>query len=175
MSQRINQSLILVASFALFGGGASIAAQAANANPKFTDYPVTVLKGPKAPLRLEKRDLDFRTRYRNLYKSSLNFAGHYIVDTVGCGVGCVFLLKLDVKTGKPAEWDVTSGEDVTECAEDYRDAKGEVVDKGYYFKPNSRLFVVTGQMPGNECGARYYLETNGKMTLIKEIHLEKSH
>ena len=142
--------------------------------PRFKDYPVEVMKGAKASLKLSKKELSFRTRYLTLHQSSPNFAGHYAITQVGCGMQCVFLLAIDLKTGKPINLDVPSGEFWTDCSDEYRGSKREMIEKANYFKSDSRLYITIGNMLGNECGVRFLLETNGKMSLIREIHLKKS-
>jgi hypothetical protein len=143
-------------------------------SPKFTDYPVAVMKNKKAPLVLNKDDRLYRTRYRLLHQSEPNFAGHYAVTGVGCGGGCIFVLGVDLKTGKPTSFDLPVGEELTACDESYTDANGEMIEKDLWYKADSRLFVVTGRMPNLECGARYFVEKNGKMIALLDIPISKT-
>lgn len=142
--------------------------------PKFIHYRVSVMQTKKAPLQLDKVSLTYKTRYRLLHQSVPNFAGHYAVTGVGCGAGCIFLLGVDLKTGKPTDFDLPMGEELIACDESYIDKQGEYIEKDLLYKPNSRLFVVTGRMPDLECGARYFEEKNGKMIHIMDIPLEKT-
>ncbi len=142
-------------------------------DPKFRNYPVAVMKGRKAPLRLNADDMIFKTRYRELYKSAPNFAGHYALTGVGCGGGCVFILAVDFKTGKTVGFDVSAGEELSACSEEYGDNTGEYIEKGFGYEPDSRLFAVTGRMPGLECGTRFYQEKNGKMLQILDVPIKK--
>ncbi|MEP7222138.1 MAG: hypothetical protein ABI673_05660 [Novosphingobium sp.] len=148
--------------------------------PKFTNFPVAMMKGPIPPLQLVNDDMMFRTRIRQLYEASRkygpNFAGHYAVTDVGCGTFCTFLITIDMKTGRTVWLHVPSGEDVYVCDDAYTDAKGETPGENgnkFYFKPNSRLFVVTGKLPGNDCGARYFEEKDGQMRMIRDVQLDK--
>lgn len=143
--------------------------------PRFVDYPVAKIVAARSPLRLSHDDQDYKTRLRELYRSPPNFAGHYVVGEVGCGTFCSFLLAVDLKTGRPIGFNVPSGEDLYVCDDSFANPDGDVpggIGSKFYFKPDSRLFVVTGKMPGNDCGARYFVETNGKMVQVAEVHLK---
>ena len=141
--------------------------------PKFYEYPVAIYKGTRPPIRLDKDDLTFRTRYRTLSRLPPNFAGHYVISEVGCGTDCTFLLTIDAKNGTSAWLKVPTGEELYIRSEAHTDAKGEEVERGYYFRPDSRLMVVVGNMDGNECGARYFEERSGRMMMIRDVHLPK--
>jgi hypothetical protein len=163
-------ALVSTASFTPAGHAQQPTAQ----NPKFTDYPMSIMKGKKASLVLDKDDRMFRTRFRLLHQSEPNFAGHYAVTGVGCGGGCIFLLGLDLKTGKTTSFDLPVGEELSACDESYTDANGEMIEKDLWYKADSRLFVVTGRMPNLECGARYFVEKNGKMIALLDIPISKT-
>lgn len=148
--------------------------------PKFADFPVSVSMATNA-LRLEPDDQMYRTRYRHLYEagkqSGPNFAGHFAVTDVGCGTSCTFLLAVDLKTGRTVGFDVPQGESLEYCDDAFADKNGDVpgqIGQRYYFKDNSRLFVVTGKMAGNECGARYFVERNGKLKMIRDFQLPRA-
>jgi hypothetical protein len=173
-SYRANiMGVIAFGSMAIFTP-AGQAQQSTAQNPKFTDYPVSIMKGKKAPLILNKDDRMYRTRYRLLHESSSNFAGHYAVTGVGCGGGCIFVLGVDLKTGKTTSFDLPVGEELSACDESYADANGEMIEKDLWYKADSRLFVVTGRMPNLECGARYFVEKNGKMIALLDIPISKT-
>jgi len=152
----------------------SISAQQSSARlPKFADYPSNLFRGKKPPLKLDREDLLFKTRLRALYNSSPNFGGHYAISVVGCGADCAFLLVVDLEAGRPVSFDVPSGEELTYCDENrFRDSRGEAIDHDFVFRPESRLFLVSGKMAGNECGVRYFVEKGGKMTLLRDVHLK---
>lgn len=147
--------------------------------PRFADFPAALNSGQSAPLRLSRDDLSFKTRIRHLYEAGRrygpNFAGRYSVTDVGCGTECTFLLAVDMRTGRTVDFGIPSGEDLSVCDDRYIDADGGYpgeIGKRFYFRPNSRLFVVTGRMPGNECGARYFEERDGRMIMIRDFHLD---
>jgi hypothetical protein len=150
---------------------AGFAERQGSRTPKFADYPAPVFRGRKPSLRMDRREREFRTRFRALHGAPANFAGHYSVGEVGCGMGCTFLLAVDLKTGKPADFGIPSGEELEHCPEEYHDAKGDPVFHEFHFRPDSRLMVVTGKMPDNPCGARYFEERNGNMTLLRDVRL----
>ena len=142
--------------------------------PQFSTFPADLFKGKRPPLKLDRNDMSYRTRYRAMYREAPNFAGHYVVEVVGCGTECIAFLTLDVQSGKAVWLKVPTGEGLTGCPESYRDAKGEEIFQDFYFRPDSHLFGVAGQMDGIECGARYFVERDGKMVAIRDMHLKKS-
>lgn len=162
---------VFLGSFVLFAARAQTSAKSP---PQFVEYPAKMMVGRKAPLKLAKDDMLFRTRYRQLHRSKANFAGHYIIGLFGCGTECVFPLQVDLQSGRPAKLEFSAGEEVTDCSGEYRDGQGKPVEKDWYFRADSRLLVVGGHMPGLECGARYYEERDGKMIHIMDIPLKKT-
>jgi hypothetical protein len=174
-SQSVTQGWVgALVAFAIAACPMPISAQQLPARlPKFVDYPAEVFRAKKPPLMLDREDLQYKTRLRALYNSSPNFGGHYSISVVGCGTDCIFLLVVDVKTGRSTSFDVPSGEDLAHCDEDrFRDAKGGMIFHDFVFRPESRLFLVIGKMAGNECGVRYFVENDGKMTLLRDVHLK---
>jgi hypothetical protein len=73
--------------------------------PTFEAFPVREqFQGPVATLRLTTRqDREFRTALKRATRQKPNFAGHYILTTVGCGAACVMTAVIDAKTGK-VQW-----------------------------------------------------------------------
>jgi hypothetical protein len=69
--------------------------------PQFDEYPAggTFSGKHHAPL-LTKENRGFRTRLRQGAKEKVNFAGHYVFTTWGCGSECIMGAAIDVKTGK---------------------------------------------------------------------------
>ena len=144
------------------------------AAPQFSAFPADLFTRKRPALKLDPDDLSFRTRYGAMYREAPNFAGHYVVEVLGCGTECIAFLTLDVQSGRTVWLKVPTGEELTSCPESYRDAKGEEIFQDFYFHPDSHLFVVAGQMDGIECGALYFVERDGKMVPIRDIHLKKS-
>ena len=131
----------LAFSAATFAGGV-----AGDSIPKFEDYSVNVPVIKKIVLP-KTQDSDFRYEIKAV--KTPNFAGHYIVVSLGCGGGsaCERPQIVDVLTGKSIEapWAVGWNMDV----------KTQV---------NSRLFVLS-----TEGKVQYYVFNGKKLQLIKEI------
>ena len=103
---------------------------------KLENYKVdSVFTGPNHELDVPDQGEDNWKIYRtNAIKRKVNFAGHYIVFTGGCGGGAICGEILDAKTGKL----VTGYPNAYEL---------DSPDGSYYdaeFRPGSRLLVITG-------------------------------
>lgn len=48
----------------------------------------------------------FRTHLRRALKGGVNFGGHYVLTTPGCGTSCLNPILVDVKTGKVYDLDI---------------------------------------------------------------------
>ena len=76
------------------------------ANPAFSDYAVparTIAKRPKLKTNNEFSHM-FVTRLSNgLEGNDIDFAGHYIVVTIGCGNGCLYGGYIDAESGQARE------------------------------------------------------------------------
>lgn len=74
--------------------------------PAFADYAVreeSVLELPKLKLNNEFSRM-FKTRLGNgLHGKPIDFAGHYVLVTIGCGNGCLYGGYIDVDTGQATE------------------------------------------------------------------------
>jgi len=71
--------------------------------PKFTDFPVIdFYKGKIAPIDLKSHPeaYKYRTHLKNETKKGVNFAGHYIITSHGCGTNCYVYWIINAKTGK---------------------------------------------------------------------------
>jgi len=53
--------------------------------PQFSDYPAPVFKGKNAAMQLNENTKNYRTRFGYLKNEKPNFAGHYVIDFLGCG------------------------------------------------------------------------------------------
>ena len=137
--------------------------------PDFKDYPAKIYTGKHHAAVITAENRNFRTRIKALAKNPVNFAGHYAVTWVGCGADCIFMIALDLKTGKELQGKYPPA--LTSCW------KGEeLVDKDIYFEASSRLMVVFGREAdgdeeGGECLTRYYLEDKGMLQLLKQVPL----
>lgn len=140
----------------------------------FKQYAVKAenLKNVKVNLASHRNANTYRTNLRNAAKEKVNFAGHFILTTWGCGTNCTQSAIIDARSGSvffPDEFDgVVQGfcdvptnakpTDATDMADEYAP---------FVYQANSRLLVLNGFRGGDfndkkaGCGA-YYLEWTGK-------------
>lgn len=108
---------------------------------------------------------------KNAMDGPINFAGHYVIHTGGCGGGTICGEILDVKTGEVVE----SLPNAYYIVGDNGSAPFAVVSK-----PDSRLLIVIGVAADSEVGLdgseldegnrqRYYEFSKNKLKLIKII------
>ncbi len=140
------------------------------AEPRFEDFKVEdIYQGKNHELVVDDQSDDNWKTYRsNAIKRKVNFAGHYIVYTGGCGGGAICGEVLDARTGK-----IVSG---FPNAYELESPDGSFY--GAVFHINSRLLVITGisadpekDQNGNVLPAqnriRYYEFTGHELVLIK--------
>lgn len=138
--------------------------------PKFEDYKVdSIFAGPNHELDVPDQGEDNWKTYRaNAIKRKVNFAGHYIVFTGGCGGGAICGEILDAQTGKIVEGFPNAYE--------LDSPDGSYYDAG--FRPDSRLLVISGTAADPEKDqngkvlppqnrTRYFELKNQKLLLIK--------
>ncbi len=144
---------------------AILTAQTSFAQIKFSKYPAKIYKGKHKSVKLNKETRMYRTRFREeISKKPVNFAGHYVLDEIGCGVTCSIPVLYDARSGKTSMLPMTLTWPCTDKA------KGFDLSYDWKFKKNSRLFKVTGSLPNgsaNSCYTRYFLEKKGKLIQIK--------
>jgi hypothetical protein len=159
---------LLILLFCLF---ISICAPAQKATePSFSRYAATVEKG-------HARSIDFnndagartmRTRLSEALSGGINFAGHYIVASWGCGTGCISGAIIEAKTGK-VYWPLPlNALSVWYDGQNY-------ADEPIAFHKNSRLLIISGSPGGKDNdpdkpNGKYYYEwkANG-LHLVKYI------
>lgn len=149
---------IMLAAFALCLLTAFASAQKTRS---FAAYKVRVgSKTSKQPnLASNKNARMYRTNLREAAKEGVNFAGHFVVATWGCGTSCTESAIIDARTGKVFFPDVLQGVGAGFCD---LPEETEVLD----YKPDSRLLVLSGFKGGAQndskpgCGI-YYLEWTG--------------
>lgn len=138
--------------------------------PRFEDYKVEqIFQGKNHELVVEDDNDDNWSLYRkHVIRKPVNFAGHYIVYTGGCGSGAICGEILDAKTGKiaasfPNAYEIDS------------------TDGSYYeasFRLDSRLIVISGVAADPEIGldgatlpsvnrTRYFELKDNELILIK--------
>lgn len=146
---------ILLSAFSSIGFAQSTA-------PSFTQYGATVEKinNVKVDLKSHKDANRFRTNLRNAAKEGVNFAGHYILTTWGCGTNCSVSAIIDARNGRVFFPDQLEGAGFGFC--ELPDDTEPIV-----FKADSRLLVLSGFKGGDlnkqdgRCGI-YYLEWTGR-------------
>lgn len=160
--------LILAVSVLLFSGAAS-----AQKTPTFTQYRVKVErnKSVKVNLASHKRARMFRTNLREAAKQPVNFAGHYILTTWGCGTNCSMSGFIDARNGR-----VHFPPQLEGYAYSLQDWEG--TDEPLEYKPNSKLLILRGYTAGeankdNPSGGIHYFEWNGS-TLRRVKFIKKS-
>ena len=74
----------------------------AQSTPTLTQYAVKVenIKNVRVNLKSHKNANMFRTNLRNAAKEGVNFAGHYILTTWGCGTNCTQSAIIDARNGR---------------------------------------------------------------------------
>jgi hypothetical protein len=140
--------------------GSTVLAQ--SPTPAFTEYAVKVEKpgNVRVNLRSHKDARMFRTNLRNAAKEGVNFAGHYILTTWGCGTNCSESAIIDARNGRVFFPTQLAGAGFGFC---------ELPDdtEPMVYKADSRLLVLNGFKGGDlesenaPCGI-YYLEWTGR-------------
>lgn len=83
----------------LLGLLAFISAEALAA-PRFEDFPATLYAGKSAAVDLNgAKGRQYASELRLASRQAVNFAGHYILATWGCGASCVMGAAIDAKSG----------------------------------------------------------------------------
>lgn len=127
---------------------------------EFNKYPsnskqLTELK----KLQINAANNKYITLLTKLSKQPINFAGHYVLESFGCGGGCQALAVYNAKTGQA----FIHPQNFSDC---YSQSHG-FVGRDYEFHKNSRLLVVTGSRSTQQghCEKVYYL--------VRENHFEE--
>lgn len=144
----------------------------AQKTPTFKQYAVKVekAKAKKINFASHKRAKTFRTNLSNALKEGVNFAGHYVLASWGCGTNCGDHGIIDARTGNVYFPEELEGIGIGFCEIDYENIEPVA------FKPDSRLLVLSGFKGGDlssenaSCGI-YYFEWTG--TKLKQLKFEK--
>lgn len=135
--------------------------------PDFSLYHVAaeIYKGKPARPRIRTPyQKQFRTCIRESMDQGVNFAGHYIVATWGCGSGCMQFAVTDAISGRVYDPPMKSvafhyGPDADHGPQKYPDMVN--------VKPDSVLLVIEGCADeGQRCGRFYYLFNSDVFALI---------
>ena len=119
--------------------------------PTFQDYPAQTYIGKNQPLKLTAQSRKYRTLFKQMSQQQPSFAGHYVMETVGCGGGCSFALAYNLKTGQSFILPHT-------FADCYSEQKG-FTQNDIFFQKDSRLVMAVGSRYGDhaQCETVYYL------------------
>ena len=129
-------------------------------NPTFQDYPAQTYTRKNQQLKLNPQTRKYKTLFKQMSQQPPNFAGHYVMETVGCGGGCSFALAYNVKTGQSFVLPDT-------FADCYIKEKGFKQNDIFYQK-DSRLVMAVGSRHGDQaqCETVYYLVENNHFKKI---------
>ena len=139
--------------------------------PTFTQYAAKVqkIRNTRVNLKSHKNANTFRTNLRNAAKEGVNFAGHYILTTWGCGTNCSQSAIIDARNGRvffPRELE-GAGFGFCELPDDTEPIVSQA---------DSRLLILNGFKGGDlsvenaPCGI-YYLEWTG--TKFRQVRFVK--
>jgi hypothetical protein len=122
----------------------------------FADYPANVEKlARNATVKLRTRDdKAFRTNLIHASQKPANFAGHYVLTTIGCGASCILTSAIDIKTGR-----VFWIPDTLCCWDD-------AVTEPVAFHADSRLLVLEGRRNEKTYGTWYWKMTSAGFRLV---------
>lgn len=136
----------------------------------FNSYPInTIYKGIAVPLRLDTPEVrNFRTRLKEAINQPADFAGEFVLDRWGCGMGCVYGAAVSRKTGKVVFLPTTV------CC-----WYGE--EEKLQYQLNSSLLIANGSLNEGEEYGQFFYKFNGqefkmihKISIDKEIHISRT-
>lgn len=143
--------------------------------PAFNQYPAKVEKPGKINVNLKshKDARMFRTNLRNAAKGGVNFAGHFVVATWGCGTNCSQTALIDARNGKVFFPSILEGASFGFC--DLGD-----VDEPLSYKANSRMLILYGMKAGDidrdngKCGIYYFEWTGAAFKQLKFVEKKRT-
>jgi hypothetical protein len=130
---------------------------------RFEDFRVSeTFKGKTASVKVSSsRARMFRTMLRTNAEEGVNFAGHYIVATWGCGSDCHSLAIIDARTGNvyftpSVLW--VGGQLYQE-------------EDRLQFRKDSRLLIVAGARNDEGSGRYFYVWRNNQLKFIRAVRI----
>ncbi len=119
----------------------------------------------------------FRTVIREAMAGGVNFAGHYVLASWGCGTGCIQFAVVDAITGEvyAPPFDAAYFHYSLSIAKRWPDfdAEGKWWCEQYAdwptFKANSALLVVEGCISDRQCGRAFYVM---KATGLEQVYFD---
>ncbi len=133
--------------------------------PTFEDYPTTVQAKHTTP-RIQFADAggrQYRTVIRGAAKGPIDFAGHYILATWGCGSGCVMAAAIDAESGRVTSLPFTVSDWPLNVSEPL----------GY--KADSSLLIVRGRRNESAEHGTYYYVFDGRAFRLRACTIEPRH
>lgn len=126
--------------------------------PKFDDFHVSV-QAQKTTVKLQlltAQDKEYRTELLTAFRQPVNFAGHHVLTTIGCGASCILTAAIDTKTGTVAWlpfsiccWPLSVSEPLE-------------------FRKGSELLILQGQRnEAGYAGPHYYRFMNGRFAELR--------
>lgn len=155
--------------------GSSAVCFAQSKTPGFRQYSAKVerIGNIKVNLKSHKSANMYRTNLRNAAKEGVNFAGHYVLTTWGCGTNCTESAIIDARTGRVFFPDQLAGAGNGFC-ELPADAEPLV------YKPDSRLLILNGFKGGDleneksKCGIYYYEWTGTALKQVRFVQKKRT-
>lgn len=125
--------------------------------PEMSRFPASPYRGRITSPNFVRRDKEYamyRTRLLKALKAGPNFAGHLVLEQIGCGAGCRFAFVIDARNGKVSEFPL-GGENNLQLT--------------LKFEVGSRLIVATWE--DERCRRASYEWTGDAFRLVEEAAL----
>jgi hypothetical protein len=141
--------------------------------PAFAAFPARPEAGLRpAAIRLDQpRAREFRTQLREAARGGVNFAGHYILATWGCGSACIEMAIIDARSGEVSFDPRLSDVSLARVGPDEGVEGAGNGASAARFRRDSRLVVVLGAPQEDEAreGAAFYDWTGARLRLIRFV------
>ncbi|MEP6847391.1 MAG: hypothetical protein ABI999_00950 [Acidobacteriota bacterium] len=148
----------------------SVVIIAQRGTPTFAAHSVKVERIPSIKVDLSTKDARmFRTNLRNAAEDGVNFAGHFVLTSWGCGTNCNDAAIIDARNGK-----VFFPKELAGFGVGFEMWLGD--DEPLDFKPGSNLLILKGYSPNelnkeHPSGGYFYYIWNG--TALRQIKFVK--
>lgn len=131
--------------------------------PRFEDFPVSgISKRSPAPVKISSRRARmFRTMLRANAERGVNFAGHYVAATWGCGSDCRSLAVIDARNGNVH----FTGSLLWIGGLPYQE--GDRLQ----FRKDSKLLWAAGARNDKGSGKYFYVWKNNRLKLIRAVEI----
>lgn len=163
-----NMKLVILTATLIFLSTICFAQQSKKA-PNFGDFPLTVYRGKVASLKLRSHPKArmYRTMLHLSIQDGVNFAGHYIIGTWGCGSNCLTIAIIDAKTGN-----VFFPSELLDFGQGFEFKEGNE-ENPLQFKPNSNLIIAEGILGfdidnSSKSGKYYFVWKGNHLRLVRK-------